>query len=133
MPFIDIGFEVASTLLSDVSGSILRELLQTEKINPLEAELLQNVVSIYHGENQEEAQKRIREILEETAGEEAERAFNRILKFATSTEKRVSWVLFSRTIQFLPFEKGKPLEGYQSQVAEIIKIITTERLFKKIT
>ncbi|MFX0114684.1 MAG: hypothetical protein ACFFB3_09055 [Candidatus Hodarchaeota archaeon] len=131
MPFIDIGFETALTILSDRSGSILRELLQSEKINPLEAELLQNVVSLHLQENQEKAEIRIKEILEETAGEEAERAFSRLQKFATSLERRVSWVLFSRTIQFLPFEKSNPLEGYQPQSVEIIKIITSERLFKK--
>jgi hypothetical protein len=132
MPFIDIGFETAALILSDRSGSILRELLQSEKINPLEAELLQNVVSLHLQENQEEAEIRIKEILEETAGEEAERAFNRLQKFATSLERRVSWVLFSRTIQFLPFEKDNPLEGYQPQSVEIIKVITSERLSRKL-
>ena len=92
---------------------------------------IQNVVFLHLQENQEEAEIRIKEILEETAGEEAERAFSRLQKFATSLERRVSWVLFSRTIQVLPFEKDNPLEGYQPQSVEIIKIITSERLFRK--
>ena len=132
MPFIDIGYETATSILSDTTGSILRELLQAEKINPTEAELFQNLVSLHRGERQEETKKRIKEVLEKYTEEEADRAFERLIKFATSPEKRVAWVLFSRTIQFLPFEKDSPLEGYQPQSVEIIKVITSERLVKKI-
>ncbi|MFW9915820.1 MAG: hypothetical protein ACFFGZ_09455 [Candidatus Thorarchaeota archaeon] len=132
MPFIDIGYETATLILSDTTGSILRELLQSEKINPTEAELLQNLVSLHRGEQQEEAKKRIKEVLEKHTEEEADRAFDRLVKFATSPEKRVSWVLFSRTIQLLPFEKDSPLEGYQPQSVEIIKVVTSEQLVKKI-
>ena len=133
MPFIDIGFEIAQDILLDTTGSLVKELIQSQKLNPLEGELLENVALLHRQKNQEEAERRIREILEEKVGEEAKRAYERLQRFATHNEKRVSWVLFSRTIQFLPFEMSNPLEGYQQRSVEIVKVQTIERLVKKTT
>jgi len=133
MPFIDIGFEKAQDILLDTSGSLVKELIQSQKLNPLEGELLENVALLHRQKNQEDAERRIREILEEKVGEEAKRAYERLQRFATHNEKRVSWVLFSRTIQFLPFEMSNPLEGYQQRSVEIVKVQTIERLVKKTT
>ena len=133
MPFIDIGFEKAQDILLDTTGSLVKELIQSQKLNPLEGELLENVALLHRQKNQEEAERRIREILEEKVGEEAKRAYERLQRFATHNEKRVSWVLFSRTIQFLPFEMSNPLEGYQQRSVEIVKVQTIERLVKKTT
>ncbi len=130
IPFIDIGFETAKQILTDQSGTLIRELQQNKKLNPLEADLLSNVAQLYRQENKENALQRIKELLERAAVEEAERALERIVKFATHEDKQVAWVLFSRTIQFIPFDISNPLEGYQPQSVEIVKIETYERLSK---
>ncbi len=122
MPFINVDVGAATKALS--SPEIIDDFLREGLINPREADLLRAVSRLFQGDMSAKA------IIEQTCakhfGKEADRALDRLIKFATSDAKRVSWVLFSRTTQFIPYETRSCLEAYQPRERDILVIKTRE-------
>ncbi len=110
--------------------SLLLELLKKEVINPKEYDLLKAAIDLKEGD--EEANERIRAICTANFGEESEKAVAQLTKYATSERKRVSWVLFSRTNQFIRYEQKKPFENYYPKETTVLIVDTFETLVPEV-
>ncbi|MHA2331384.1 MAG: hypothetical protein ACXAEU_05100 [Candidatus Hodarchaeales archaeon] len=124
MPFINIDSDLAEELLDD--RSILLDLLKKELINPKEHDLLMAVIDLKEGDDT--ARERIKKMCSEHFSDEVEKSVQRLEKFATSEQKRVSWVLFSRTNQFIRYEQANPFEDYYPREASVLLVDTFETL-----
>ncbi|MFX1513744.1 MAG: hypothetical protein ACFFCQ_14265 [Promethearchaeota archaeon] len=122
MPFINLNVRDAIEALN--SPIIIDTFLRKGLINPREADLLRALAHLSEGK------KDSQDIIEQTCnkyfGKEAKRALDRLIKFATTDSKRVNWVLFSRTTQFIPYETRSCLEGYQPRERDILIIKSKE-------
>jgi len=128
VPFINIDANQAQMILED--RSLLLELLKKEIINPKEYDLLIAAIKLKEGD--EGANEQIRAICTENFGEEAERAIEQLTKYATSERKQVSWVLFSRTNQFIRYEQKKPFENYYPKETTVLIVDTFETLVPEV-
>lgn len=130
MPFINLDIHTARDLLEDDGQFVLEKLLRNGIINPHEYDLLISLREFSKKEDHEEkiiAKEKLNELCTTYFPKDAARAMKLLTKF-TASRRNVSWVLFSRTIQFIPFKDTNPLEGYKPKLNEIIKT----RIFEKL-
>jgi hypothetical protein len=116
MPFINIDFYLAKELVGQHGTVLLKNLLQDGMINPREYELLHYLVCYAQSfainpSLANQAKDQLKQICELYLGAEAGRHFERLINFAEH-KRNVSWGIFSRTCQFIPWENKNPLEGY---------------------
>ena len=127
MPFISITFGEASHVLKDTS--IITQLVKEKRINPREADLL-DILSRYARNRNPELLTEIKDFCDEYFGDEGDQAFQRLSRFVKSENKRVSWVIFSRTFQGIEFDDRNPLEDYTPRLSEVLTIISKYRLIE---
>ncbi len=126
MPFINITFTEAKLSLQD--SSITVELLKKQKINPKEADLLRKI-HMYSQKRSIEDLKKIKDLCEQYFPSNPEEAFQKIKQFVESKNKRVSWVIFSRTFQSVAYDDRNPLDDYIPRVSEVL---TIKSMFKAV-
>ena len=127
MPFINITFGEASQSIQD--PSFIVQLLKENKINPKEADLLEKL-GLYSRTSTPELLAEIQKLCEQSFGSEGKEAFQRLSHFVKSTNKRVSWVIFSRTFQSIPYDDRNPLDDYAPRVSDILVIKSIYRVIK---
>lgn len=127
MPFINLNFSEANQTLQD--PSFIVQLLKEKKINPKEANLLEKL-GLYSRNRLPEVLEEIRTICEQSFGLKAEDAFQGLSRFIKSQNKRVSWVIFSRTFQSIEYDDRNPLEDYVPRVSEVLTISSKFRIIK---
>ena len=129
MPFININIAVATKLLDD--NETLEELLKTGQINPREYDVL----AILHqfaqakDDEKESVKQELEAICTKSFEKDTQRSFDLLVKFAEKRQN-VSWVLFSRSQQYIKYTEANPLEGYMPRKNEIIKKLTKYSLNK---
>ncbi|MHA1968185.1 MAG: hypothetical protein ACW964_10330 [Candidatus Hodarchaeales archaeon] len=118
MPFINLSFTEAHQTLENVS--LITRLLKERKINPKEGDLLE---LLYHYNN-DQSSEQLSEIKTfcEQFFDNGEEAFDKISRFVKSENKRVAWVLFSRTFQSISYDDKNPLEDYNPRVSDVLII-----------
>ena len=127
MPFININIAIATKLLDD--NEALEDLLKTGQINPREYDVL----SLLHNfaqakeDEKETIKKELEDICTKSFEKDTQRSFDLLVKFAEKRQN-VSWVLFSRSQQFIRYTEKNPLEGYMPRKNEIIKKLTKYNL-----
>jgi len=131
IPFININITVATKLLDD--NETLELLLKDGQINPKEFEIL-NILRKYAQVSDDNSEKgeyktQLEILCKKHFEKEAQRSFDLLLKFANK-RANVSWVLFSRSNQFIHYTEENPLEGYMPRKNEIIKTVTRVKLAK---
>lgn len=119
MPFINITFGEASQSIQD--PSFIVQLLKEKKINPKEADLLEKL-GLYSRNSTPELLTEIQKLCEQSFGNEGKEAFQRLSHFVKSNNKRVSWVIFSRTFQSITYDDRNPLEDYNPRISEVLII-----------
>ncbi len=119
MPFINITFGEASQSIQD--PSFIVQLLKENKINPKEADLLEKL-GLYSRNSTHELLTEIQKLCEQSFGSEGKEAFQRLSHFVKSGNKRVSWVIFSRTFQSIAYDDRNPLEDYNPRISEVLII-----------
>ncbi len=127
MPFINISFAEASQTLQD--QSVIVQLLKEKKINPKEANLLEKL-GLYSRNRTPELLNEIQALCEQWFGNEGDEAFQRLSRFVKSQNKRVSWVIFSRSFQSIEYDDRNPLEDYSPRVSEVLTITSKYKIIK---
>lgn len=127
MPFINISFAEASQSLQD--PSLIVELLKEKKINPKESNLLEKL-GLFSRNRSPGILDEIRVLCEQSFGIKGEDAFEKLSRFAKSQNKRVSWVIFSRTFQSIQYDDRNPLEDYNPRVSEVLIITSKYKVVK---
>ena len=129
MPFININIAVATKLLDDTET--LEELLKSGQINPREYDVLVLLNKFAQTEEaeKEEVKKELEDICIKSFEKDTQRSFDLLVKFAEKRQN-VSWVLFSRSQQYIKYTEKNPLEGYMPRKNEIIKKLTKYNLNK---
>ena len=130
MPFINLDHSLATEIVEETSPIILKNLLYDGKINHREFEILLVVANLskllgYENELVDKFKSDLKKLCEQYIPDDSERSFERLVKFA-KTKHNVSWVLFSRTCQKIPWEERDPLEGYLPRKNPIKKVFMTE-------
>ena len=118
MPFINITFSEARQTLEN--SSFIIQLLKEKRINPKEGDLLE-LLSLYHQNKSPELLSDIKAFCEEMF-DNGKEAFDKISRFVKSENKRVAWVLFSRTFQSISYDDRNPLEDYSPRVSDVLTI-----------
>ncbi|MHA2365753.1 MAG: hypothetical protein ACXAC7_17475 [Candidatus Hodarchaeales archaeon] len=132
MPFINLDIDSARQILED--QNLLDTLIRDGKINPLEFDflvLLKEFSATEDSEKKEAKKKELNDLCSKYFPKEAPRAMKLLTNFVTKKRSNVSWVLFSRTIQFIPFVEKNPLDGYKSKLNDIFKTRIYENLSTK--
>jgi len=131
MPFINININLATKLLDDNEEVTLLNLLKEGKINPKEFDVLKALRDFAQAQetNQEEFILPLQALCNKYFEKDAQRSFDLLIKFARKRQN-VSWVLFSRSQQFIPYTESNPLEGYLPRKNEIMKTVSTITLSK---
>lgn len=129
MPFININISVATKLLDDIET--LDELLKQGQVNPLEYDVLVLLHKFAQAKDdtKEELKKNLEEACQKYFEKDTQRSFELLMKFAEKRQN-VSWVLFSRSQQYIKYTEKNPLEGYLPRKNEIIKKLTEYKLSK---
>ncbi len=129
MPFININISVATKLLDD--SETLEELLKTGQINPREYDVLVLLYKFVQAKDVEKdtVKKELEDLCLKSFEKDAHRSFDLLVKFAEK-KQNVSWVLFSRSQQYIKYSEKNPLEGYMPRKNEIIKKLTKFNLNK---
>ena len=127
MPFINISFAEANQTLQD--PTFIVQLLKEKKINPKEANLLEKL-SLYSRNRLPELLNEIKTLCEQSFGVKAEDAFQSLSRFVKRQDKRVSWVIFSRTFQSIQYDDRNPLEDYNPRVSEVLTITSKFKTIK---
>ncbi len=122
MPFINITFAEAKDSLTNKSTIV--ELLKAKKINPKEADLLE-YLHLYAQNNEETSLKKVKDLCHQYFTQDPDDAYQKINRFVTSDNKRVAWVIFSRTFQQIPYDDKDPLDDYTPRVSEVLIIKST--------
>lgn len=127
MPFINININIATKLLDD--EQTLVDLLKEGKINPPEYEVLGALRNYNNAQetNQEELILPLQALCNKYFGKDSKRAFDLLVKFAKKRQN-VSWVLFSRSQQYISYSEANPLEGYLPRKNEIMKTVSNFNL-----
>ena len=128
MPFINITFTEAKSILDN--AAIIIELLKNKKINPKEADLLRKIHEYSQKRNSENLEK-IKELCEQYFNSNFDEAFQKVKQFVESTNKRVSWVIFSRTFQSIAYDDRNPLDDYNPRVSEVLTIKSRFKAVKR--
>jgi hypothetical protein len=118
MPFINLSFNEARQTLEN--PSLITQLLKEKKINPKEGDLLE-LLNQYNQNTTPELFSTIESFCEQ-AFDNAEEAIEKIMRFVKSQNKRVAWVLFSRTFQSISYDDRNPLEDYNPRVSDVLTI-----------
>jgi hypothetical protein len=126
VPFINISFAEASLTLQE--QSVIVQLLKEKKINPKEASLL-GKLGLYYRNRTPELLNEIQALCEQWF-KEGEEAFQRLSHFVKSQNKRVSWVIFSRSFQSIQYDDRNPLEDYSPRVSEVLTITSKYKIIK---
>lgn len=129
MPFININISVATKLLDD--EQTLEELLKQGQINPKEFDVLLFLHKYANAEesNKENSKQELENICKKYFEKDTQRSCDLLVKFAEKRQN-VSWVLFSRSQQYIKYSETNPLEGYVPRKNEIIKKLTKFKLTK---
>jgi hypothetical protein len=127
MPFINITFAEAN--LSLIDTAVIVELLKKQKINPKEADLLRKIHT-YSQKGEHEDLAKINDLCKRYFPSSSEEAFQKIKAFVESENKRVSWVIFSRTFQSINYDNRNPLDDYNPRVSEVLTIKSTFKAVK---
>lgn len=129
MPFININITVATKLLDDIEA--LDELLKQGQINPLEYDVLLLLQKYAQAgdDTKEDAKKNLENACQKYFEKDTQRSFELLIKFAEKRQN-VSWVLFSRSQQYVKYTEKNPLEGYLPRKNEIIKKLTEFKMSK---
>ena len=127
MPFINVAFTEAKACLQNRNRIV--ELLKDKKINPKEADLFEQLFLYSENKDRGSLQK-IEELTRKYFTNESADAFQKLKRFVESDNKRVSWVIFSRTFQFIPYDDRNPLDGYTPRVSDILVIKSTFKVVK---
>jgi len=127
MPFINITFTEAKLSLNN--SSLIVELLKKQKINPKEANLLRKI-HMYSNKRSIEDLKKVKNLCEQYFPSNHEEAFQKVKQFVESKNKRVSWVIFSRTFQSIAYDARNPLDDYNPRVSEVLTIKSKFRAIK---
>ena len=96
MPFINVTFAEAKNSLTNLS--LIAEMLKEKKINPKEADLLEHL-QLYAKDQKKSSLKKVNELCNQYFPNDPDDAYQKIYRFVTSNNKRVAWVIFSRTFQ----------------------------------
>ncbi len=124
MPFINLSFTEARQTLEN--ASLITQLLKEKKINPKEGDFLE-LLNQYNQNRTPELFSEIKSFCTQ-AFDDAEEAIEKILRFINSQNKRVAWVLFSRTFQSISYDDRNPLEDYSPRVSEVLTINSKYRI-----
>ncbi len=127
MPFINIPVDIAIQLKKR-PDILLQELLKKKILNVKEARLLEHALQASQGN--EKALDELEEVCKIYFGNDGEAIKKRLLKFFRE-DSQVSWVLFTRTAQTIPYDENNPLEDYQSQGSVDTLIIHREHLIER--
>ncbi len=109
--------------------AVIVELLKSKKINPKEADLLEHILKYSQGEHRNSIVE-VRNLCELYFPHSHEEAFRKINRFVISEDKRVSWVIFSRTFQSIPYEDKNPLDDYLPRISEVLTIRSTYKAIR---
>jgi hypothetical protein len=127
MPFINVTFTEAKDCLQN--RNMIVNLLKNKKINPKEADLLEHLFLYSENKNRENKRK-IEELCKKYFTNEPTNAYQKLKRFVESSNKRVSWVIFSRTFQSIPYDDRNLLDGYSPRVSDILIIKSTYKTIK---
>ncbi len=119
MPFINITFTEANSSLNEAVTIV--ELLKNRKINPKEADLLRKIHT-YSKKRTSEDLRKIKDLCVQYFPSNPDEAFQKIKQFVESKNKRVSWVIFSRTFQSIAYDDRNPLDDYSPRVSEVLTV-----------
>ena len=124
MPFINISFTEALQTLEN--ASLITRLLKERRINPKEGDLLE----LLHNFNANQSSEKLEDIriFCDQFFDNGEEAFDKISRFAKSENKRVAWVLFSRTFQSISYDDKNPLEDYNPRISDVLIINSKYKL-----
>ena len=126
MPFVRISYQDSLKILK--INDFLKNLLKEKIINPYEYEVLNLVKHV--NVNKEGSKIELKNTCLKHFTDDSDKAYELLVRFAESNEKRVAWVLFSRTFH-LTYHEEDPFEGYLSTSDEIVINKSTERLVLK--
>ncbi len=126
MPFINIPVDIAKKI--KLNEDIIHELLKKGIINTREAQFLK--VAIHAAKGDQNALDELGNMCQTYFGNDAEVTKNRLIKFFTQ-DSQVSWVLFTRTAQTIPYDETDPLEDYAPHPEVEVLIIHREHLIEK--
>ena len=109
----------------------MEELFKAGQINPRDYDVLVLLYKFAQSKDVEKdsAKKELEAICIRSFEKDAQRSFDLLVKFADKRQN-VSWVLFSRSQQYLKYSEKNPLEGYMPRKNEIIKKLTKYNLNK---
>ena len=124
MPFINLSFTEAKQSLENLS--LITQLLKEKKINPKEGDFLE-LLNRYTKNNTPENLSEVRTFCE-SVFDQPDEAFEKISRFLISQNKRVAWVLFSRTFQSISYDNKNPLEDYNPRVSDVLTITSKYKL-----
>lgn len=119
MPFINIAFTEAKSCLKNRNRIV--DLLKDKKINPKEADLFEQLFIYSENKNGENLRK-IEAFCIKHFPKGPEDAYQKLKRFVESENKRVSWVIFSRTFQSIPYDDRNPLDDYIPRISDILII-----------
>ncbi len=122
MPFINVTFAEAKNSLTN--RSLIVEMLKEKRINPKEADLLESM-HLYAQDQKETSLQKVKDLSFQYFRDEPDDAYQKIKRFVTSDNKRVAWVIFSRTFQKIPYDDRDPLDDYTPRVSEVLIIKST--------
>lgn len=109
--------------------AVIVELLKSKKINPKEADLLEHLNQYAQGEHRNSIDE-VRNLCKQYFPLSHEEAFRKINRFVISDDKRVSWVIFSRTFQSIPYDDKNPLDDYLPRISEVLTIRSTYKAIR---
>ncbi len=122
MPFINVTFAEAKNSLTN--RTLIVEMLKEKKINPKEADLLESM-HLYAQDPEKTSLQKVNDLCIQYFQDDPEDAYQKIKRFVTSDNKRVAWVIFSRTFQEIPYDDKDPLDDYTPRVSEVLIIRST--------
>lgn len=122
MPFINVTYAEAKDSLTN--RTLIVEMLKEKKINPKEADLLESM-HLFAQDQEKTSMQKVKDLCNQYFQEDQEDAYQKIKRFVTSDNKRVAWVIFSRTFQQIPYDDKNPLDDYTPRVSEVLVIKST--------
>ena len=108
------------------NASLITRLLKERRINPKEGDLFE----LLHKFNENQSSEKLADIRTfcDQFFDNGEEAFDKISRFVKSENKRVAWVLFSRTFQSISYDDKNPLEDYNPRISDVLIINSKYKL-----
>lgn len=120
MPFISVSFNEVENSISNIS--LINDLISSGKLNPIEGKLLRlSINSIPSTSNLDDLKSMCIEIF----GNEGDKAFKLLERFVKQDNKRVPWVIFSRTFQEIEIIKKDPFQGFNPRLSTVYTVNLT--------